>query len=331
MGVCFAALQAKREARLGWAVLPYALLAALCLFYYVRVQRSDPLLAIIDDPPVTDWEWQRSWGWHRIPNFLVYVFASTMRDWAFFPAALLMLAAPWLLRARLNTEDKAALVPIVVVMVTWLAAPAEALKTAYLYHRFALFLLPAYAMAFRPREDAGAPAGASRTRVMAMAVGAALAIVCWSFIGTLIVRERRFAAESAPFETLLAAAEPGQRALTLVYTPESEAIRHPWAYHVYPMWYQAERHGFVDFNFACFLPQIVRFRPEHLPALRPGPGFLGTPKVFDWHRLDARIYRYFFVRHKDPLPAGMFDNDQCEVVLVKESGDWSLYERRTCR
>jgi len=57
---------------------------------------------------------------------------------------------------------------------------------------------------------------------------------------------------------------------------------------------------------------------------------MAEPQAFDWHKVDARLYRYFFVRHTKPLPAHLFDNDECDVALVKTVPNWSLYERRSC-
>jgi hypothetical protein len=151
---------------------------------------------------------------------------------------------------------------------------------------------------------------------------------CWGFLGAQTARLHRFAIESASFETLLANTEPEERALSLVFDESSPAYITPMAYRHYPAWYQAERHGFVDFNFAWFLPQIVRFKPDRLPAVTPG--FFEDTKQFDWKTNNGRLYRYFFVRNTQALPAGFFANDECDVVLVRKVDEWSLYERRRC-
>jgi hypothetical protein len=80
----------------------------------------------------------------------------------------------------------------------------------------------------------------------------------------------------------------------------------------------------VDFNFATFLPEVVRFRPGKGPPL---PTDVAT---FDWNAVNAAAYRYFFVRHSAALPPHLFDNDQCTVSLVREAGPWMLFERGAC-
>ena len=95
------------------------------------------------------------------------------------------------------------------------------------------------------------------------------------------------------------------------------------------LWYQAEQHGFVDLNFASFVPQIVRFRPGTPPL---GPLALEhDPGGFEWKKDNGRQYRYFFVHKVGPSPANFFANSECDVALVTQEGEWSLYEQRSCR
>ena len=295
------------------ALVPYVVLGLVAVASFVNTHLNEPVLAHGDAP--IDWEWDKPGGWHRIAAFADYVVASTLHDFVFLPIVALMMAAPWILGDR-PTRDRAAWMPFAVVVVLWVFMPGQIPGwTTYLYQRFAIFLLPAYALLFR-----ASPAPRSR----AVAVEAGLALLCWVFFGSLTVRERRFVREAGDFETVLDAAEPGQRALNIVLDPYSPAIRHPWAYHAYALWYQVDRGGFVDFNFAALLPEVARFRPGRAPPLTT------DVETFDWRGLHASIYRYFFVRHSTPLPRGLFDNDQCRVELVREAGEWSLFERREC-
>ncbi len=329
VGAAFIPCFTRRPLTMLRAALPYAVLAALIVLYLWFVKHAD--LVIPNDPAAASspiaWDWTGPYGWHRSYNFLLYTLATEMKDWYFMLGALFLLAAPWLMGARLNRRDPSAWLPLLAVVAIWLVAPSDGLGIAALYHRFAVFLLPAYVLIFRA-DDSSWRSTRPAPRVRATQI--ALVLFCWCYLGVLAQREHRFAQENAPFETLLAAAEPGQRALSLIYAPESNIVHNLWTYHTYPLWYQAENKGFVDFNFAFFLPEVVRFKPDHIPAVRPGAA-IAEARTFDWHKVDGRLYRYFFVRHTEPLPAHLFDNDECEVVLVKSVPDWSLYERRACR
>ena len=97
-------------------------------------------------------------------------------------------------------------------------------------------------------------------------------------------------------------------------------------------WYQAERGGFVDFNFARYVPQIVRYRPDRMPLHFNQEDWAQKPAIgFDWDRDGAGRYRYIFVRNADLMPASFFPAGRCRPVLRKSSGNWSLFENIDCR
>jgi hypothetical protein len=329
IGVGFVIIKQKRIARIVPAMLPFVLLGVLCVAYAIVSYERDPLLALSNHGSSIKWDWD----WRRPFSLPLYVWGAGKHDSVYLLIGALMLAAPWLLRDGINRRDPAAAMPLLVVTIVWFLVPSVAMQTGYLFQRFALFLMPAYAFVFHvaqrssaqvehiPRSSAPYPAREAMVQLMMM-------LGCWGFLGAQTVRLHRFAIESASFETLLANTEPEERALSLVFDESSPAYISPMAYRHYPAWYQAERHGFVDFNFAWFLPQIVRFKPDRLPAVTPG--FFEETKQFDWKTNNGRLYRYFFVRNTQALPAGFFANDECDVVLVRKVDEWSLYERRRC-
>jgi hypothetical protein len=122
-----------------------------------------------------------------------------------------------------------------------------------------------------------------------------------------------------------AAAQPGQRAIGLVFDTGSPAAMNSLAYMHFPLWYQAEKGGWVDFNFAWFHTAVVRYKPDALPPVEMG--FEWNLANFDWNDPRYAGYRYFFVRRADPMPAYYFANAASKVVLVKSAGEWKLYER----
>lgn len=330
VGAGFAVAERRSWSRagLGLALAPYAVLGALAAFYFFDVRAHDPLITRAESGASFLWGWGDAWGWHRAINYPLFAFASGGRDGKLFLAALLFLAAPWAVGWRPNRAQTAALVPFAVLLLIWFVAPARALKTDYLYQRFAALLFPAYLVAFRPGAVEGTSATSRPRRWLARATPIALAIACVAFVALLFVRQRRFTREAAAFETVLAAAEPKERALMLIYAPESLEMRNPYTFHAYGVWYQVERQGFVDFNFAYFLPQIVRFKADRFPPLLPG--FDELPESFDWHAVHGADYRYFFVRSLTPLPDAFFANDECRVELKARDEAWSLYQRGEC-
>ncbi|MBC8726244.1 hypothetical protein F6X37_33350 [Paraburkholderia sp. 31.1] len=330
VGVGFVLFKQKTFVRKILALAPFVPLGVLCIAYMVWSRATDPLLGQTV-PGVDVFKW--GFDLQRVLSLPVYVWGMNKSAAVYLPLVALMFAAPWLWRNRIN-PDRSVIVPMLAVAFVWFVVPGTALKTAYLYHRFALFLLPAYALMFcAPQTPANgarrASSGSNRGALPGVAVQALIIAGCWIFFADQTVRLHRFAVENAPLDELLSRTEPDQRALSLIFDRASPAYRSPAAYEHQSLWYQAEKHGFVDPNFATYVPQIARFRPGMMPM---APLTLEhDPAGFEWNKDNGRLYRYFFVRKEGPLPKDFFANGECDVALVMHEGEWSLYERRNCR
>jgi hypothetical protein len=236
-----------------------------------------------------------------VNHLLFFPMGMPTADWIYAPLVPLLHLAPWLLVA----VDWRQIGVFHVVLLLWVVVvPETFMQTFFVVSRFAVFLLPFYALVFSPSE----PARARKSWGML-----GLAALCWAFVAIQAVRLIAFARESQSFEEVLAAASPGYRAQQLVLDVGSEAAWTPMAYTNFPLWYQAEKSGLVDFNFAQFAAQIVRYRDPKAEAGKP-----------------ASAYRYFFVRSLRPLPATFFAPGACQPVLRKSSGSWSLFENANC-
>ena len=310
----FLLLNARSPRWLAKAVLPYVGVGMLVLAYGLARLRFESVPA--GDPA------SFSWGLAVLRLSFSYLWAAWATDDPRKPLFVLlfvaMLAAPLVLRSSLGRRE--ALVPFLMTLLVWICVPLRAEGTGMLYLRATLFVLPFYALMFRP-----SPVTVSRIRLLW------LPVACWIFLVAHTDRLLAFGRESAPFETVLAAAEPGQRALSVVFESASSGSGNEFAYIHWPAWYQAERGGFVDFNFARFLPQIVRYRRDRIPTRFGREEWSQHPaEGFDWERDGAAAYRYFFIRHDGPLPTTFFPAGQCRPVLVTSAGDWSLYENVRC-
>jgi hypothetical protein len=319
IGVAFLVLGRRRLTRIVPTLLPYVVLGLWCVAYsLVRLPienaASSGLLEV-------------DWGWDiRRLKFFIYPMGMFKADWIFGPLLLLMLSAPFVLRARLNLQNSLSFVPMGVTLLVWAFAPFMAMNVAHIYARFAVFFLPAYALMFCAHEPSASLA--PRTSVPKVLVKLWLPLLCWTFLAIHVERLLAFGKESAAFDEVLAATQLGQRALGLVLDPASAATGNLVAYEHFPLWYQAEKKGFVDFNFAGYPPQIVRFRIDRAPAVSVGKGRLA--RNFNWTQYQAEIYRYFFVRHTAPLPETYFPAGPCKPVLIKSVGSWSVFENVNC-
>lgn len=113
----------------------------------------------------------------------------------------------------------------------------------------------------------------------------------------------------------------------MVFDRDSSAASNKVVYLHFPTWYQADRHGFVDFNFADFHPQIVRFRPE-APAIRQE--FVAKFKDFNWQTDRAWIYDYFFIRGEASRVDWLKARSPCKLTLVAADAPWFLVRRDSC-
>jgi hypothetical protein len=304
--------------RLFVSAVPYIAAAIICGLYVLLHLSSEN----VSNQDGLGFEW----GWASRLKFLIYPFGVFKADSIFAPISLAMLATPFILGDHLNLRTPAALAPFGFIILTWAFVPSATFTTAHIYERFAVFLLPFYAFAFcAPSKSGGAVVSFSTIRIVGRYW---LPILCWVFLGILIERQIAFAAETSEFESVMAEAKPGYRALGLILDPASEATGNLVAYAHFPLWYQAEKGGFVDFNIAGYIPMIVRFRPGAEPAIGVGSRWLA--EGFQWDRDSAKIYKYFFVRHTKPLRDDYFPSGSCQPRLVKTTGTWSLYENMNC-
>ncbi len=258
--------------------------------------------------------------WLRRPLTALYrVSGGGSKDWAVIPP-LLAFAVP-LLPVR-RPGPLRAWIPFAVCAAVLLFVPSTLMSTAYVYQRFSLFLLPFWALAFRPDEAAAAPpAWQSPLRF------AVLAIAALSATAVTAQRQLAFARNSAGFETVLAAAEPNRRALSLIYERSEPNASVPEYLH-YPAWYQAEKGGFVDFNFAYFFSLIVRYRRDRMPTLTTNYGYMSPQTEI---AADLPLFDYLFIRGTpEEVDQMLKNNPQCQFKLRAEDGFWRLLEKEKC-
>lgn len=243
-------------------------------------------------------------------------------------AALVMFIAPWLLGLRPNWRNPAAWVLLGVVAVIELVVPSTMIATAYVYQRFAVFALPAYALIFIAVSMRTASATAAPAAGMRKTVPMAILMVCvWTTFAFHSVEMYKFAQEAKDFEAVMSKMEPKQRVLALTFDSRSEDANLDLAYRHYATWYQSEKQGLVDFNFAWFPPQIVRFKPDQLPKVKEGLKAEG----FTVEKYPLDPYRYIITRHTKALPADLFKGADCAPRMVIKQGTWTLFERVGCQ
>lgn len=298
-------------------IAPLALCALVCLAYTAIAWQSQQALAIgVKIAP------EGEWTWRRVQRLAGFSFDDGVSTWHLIASAA-ALTAPWLMGLRLNRRDRRPYALLIVFAVAFFVVPGTAMDTAFLYHRFALFFLPAVGLLFVAAERT-ARWHLSGTLATLMLIGA-----CWVPLYVHSTEALAFKRESADFRQVLAVLEPGRRLLYLPFDTDSAVITHGSVYAHFASWYQAERGGFVDPNFAWYPPQILRFKKEFLPRVEPGLEW--HVWKFDWNRHQGIRYDYFLLRGAAPTNvADLFRGAECPPEQVIQQGMWRVYRKADC-
>ena len=259
----------------------------------------------VNQPTFWDWSAERLL---ELPSYIVGMHPRPL----FSVAGLIVLLLPWLSGAS-PSRHLWRWLPLVACLSLYYVTPAGVFGTELLSPRFAVFVIPFYLLCLEPRRSP--PPSLLRRNLPALfAVG---------WLGVALVNAIGFQLESRDFRAVLGEMEPNRKVLSLVFEPRSDHAPLPVYVH-FPSWYQVKGAGFVDFSFAAYFPEIVRFIPEKSPAV--GIGFEWAPHTFNWQRHHGDRYDYFMVRATDPSRTpGVLAG--APVAFVASSGSWALYRR----
>jgi hypothetical protein len=294
---------------------PYAFLALACGGFFLASRNLEAPASLA----LTVWDLN---PFTRLIETVTYI--QSNGDGSLVPLTVMLLYASY--RAGCTGAWRWS-VPLVVTLLAMFLLPNYAYGTGLLSKRMALFVLPFWALTFcapknRPEQLA------SQVWVIP------IAIVCWLCVGVKAERALAFGRENADFETILAAAEPGRRAAAgpLVADISSPAAHNPVLAMYQPHWYMHDNRGLVEFNFAYFHPQVVRYKTARIPSTGFGFNEHYRDSQFDWSAPHIALWDYFFVRKLLGVwPAEFIANPRCQLRLVKEAGSWGLFERGPCQ
>lgn len=292
-------------------VWPYALLAALTIFYILR---PDPLSG------------QYSYGgsgaiWgeliNRIYGFFYLHWGIAPAGYVTYLVSALVFAFPFILGMK-PSQDLSRYVFVFCASIAFFVLPHYIANTFYVYERFSVLLIPAYILCF---DDV------KRTRFVGGSVNGVFLYGLWIALSAALMYKPLanlllFNKEVLNFRALMQAVPEGKRALSWIHDRGSRVVNVPSVYLHFPVWYQVERDGWVDFSFSWFHPQVVRYRSDSLPEVRPG---------FEWRRdLPAHLdncdrYELVFLHSFTTPPEDVLAGTSCSHVPYLQSGSWYVY------
>ena len=334
IGAIFILINNDRFAKKLNSAWPYLISLILILVY--RYLEYTSQLEFSDHYVGYDTQWWEHWRERLFfPLYSLISFAPTTRSLhsneAVFLIGVILLLSPAFLKSRLNKHNTSVFVPISVLIFIWLLVPESFDRGSFIFQRFSIFLLPFFAIIFAsPAEKTKSGGSGILAIIKPNHWQLILALACCAYLSIQAERVVGFARESSDFDEILNAVDPNQRALSIILDRRSTAANNIAAYLHYPLWYQSEKHGLVDYNVAAVYNMIIRYNREDMPHLYPG--FEWSPQQFNWEKNQGWIYRYFFMRKSksNSFPEFIHQNGQCQVSLLKSQGTWAVYENHGC-
>jgi hypothetical protein len=234
------------------------------------------------------------------------------RDFTAALIGLLLLALPFV--AHLPRRRAVVFLPFAAVVAAVLLAPHFAFGTAYLFGRFAVFLVPMLLFAISPRRT---PVHAALARTLVVAT-------CLTWAMVLVSRFVAFDEEARAWDDIEAKMAPGRQVRAIIAWRVS--LRLPGnspVYEHFPMYYQADKGGLAGFSFAENFLSFARY--ANPAEARVSALLQQHPEGFDWRREPA--YDYYVVRSPVELGPSLFAGAGAAVREIAQSGDWWLYQR----
>lgn len=257
-------------------------------------------------------------GYHRVFEFFPNMVALPPSINFVLPSILISTIGLIGYKINLNIPKTG---PFLVYLILMLIGPNFLFGTFFVYNRFSHIGLPLLLLAATRNSGGVGNIKFSKIRKYAQLAIIPLSVTLIAYHCTKIIS---FSNESAGFRSIIEDMSSEQRVLGLVFSRNSPYFTAPVYLH-FPVWYQAEKKGVVDFNFAYFFPQVVRYKLEARPPA--DPNFVWMPHTFSWRDFEHIQYEYFLVKHPDDISAHLFPENKVE--LLKASDDWRLYKRIT--
>lgn len=306
----YALLETGRLRKAATAVAPVSAAVPLAMLWYFRTMADSGT----KDPVVWGLNWfstadPHTWG-GRVSGF----FPRLLGLWSplfCLLFGLALVALPFLAGARLSRR-LGVWAPLAVCVGVMLFGPTGGHSGWALSQRFAVFALPFFVI------------GLDKSPVRRPVWRAATVFLLLAWITILISITVRYDAEAKGFKQILAAMQPNERVLSLMFVQHMKGSPAPVFVH-YPAWYSATKQGVVDMNFAVFPVALVRYGPA-VPSPNPTVSEW-HPDTFRWEEWRGGTYRYFVVHAPVDLGYRLFGWAPCPVSLIAHSDNWWLYEK----
>lgn len=255
----------------------------------------------------------------RVKELMGYAIGrAALPDYIFLACCLLIW--PLFCGARLTLNYRRWL-PLLYCITLFMLVPYWIFEVAYVYYRFAVFLLPLALFVYVKRQQQDEAEKIDWYRITRYTVG--IFIIAFLLQGNYKAFAS-FSEDDANFSRIINVMQPDKVVQTLIFNDESGFNYSP-AYMHFGVWYQAVKGGVVTFSFSHDpLAYGVPVRYKDKPREQPDPW---NPSEFSWHRHEGHLYDYFLIRSKVQKDYLFIASN--DIVLLDQQGMWYLYGRKS--
>ena len=218
-------------------------------------------------------------------------------------------------------------IPLLCFLIIWFTLPRMSFQTGFIYQRFSLFFVPFYYLVWQERK-----VYKKWDYSLFQLAYIAFFISISGLMFKVYYNNFKFHTDISTknFIKITQKMDKQKKVLYIMdFFAVSGSLTSKYEYAHFAGWYQAEKQGWVDFNFAAFRPQIVRFKPEKLSSIRPDTFYNSQEDI---NKLkDCNNYNYILfntIQSPKTIKIWLKDNPtNCKNLNIKDNfGTWILFE-----
>ncbi|MCU4359309.1 hypothetical protein [Acinetobacter ursingii] len=230
--------------------------------------------------------------------------------------SFLLLILPFLSGFRLS-KNVERYIPVCVFLVCWFSLPLLFNNIYFIYNRYTLLFFGFYYLIFDKSND-------SHIKLNFLPLIYVFVLI---LVFKVLLNIFNFNKESKDFLEFVNELPERKSVASLMFEKSPILTESAYTFVQFPLWYQAQKHGWVDYNFAWASPQLIRFKPDQTPEMGPGTewaheAFLQVKNCEHYDLVIARI------RDLDYLQAFM-NSANCghNYKMLLQHSYWVAYQR----
>ena len=216
--------------------------------------------------------------------------------------------------------------PLMAFLIMWLILPDRAFNTSFIYQRYASLFFIFYFLIW---DSLSVQKLRSRQK---LEIWNFRYLICAVIIGGVILKtpyniiQFNKDAETLEFTRLIQEMKPNSRIAYFLDNDQKSSTQtiSKINYIYLPLWYQAKYHGWADFNFAWFLPQIVRYKTDSVSEVTGMNYGNAIDNIINLR--SCKLYDYIIVKTLLPIEAIQMAmvNSHCKEMNfeIKQQGHW---------